>query len=71
MGGILFHRIDRIHQFTACFTIKQAGKQNGLVKGRFHQNRFALHITVLLDVMNNLLHERDLLCIQRFVIDKF
>ena len=33
MGGILFHRIDRIHQFTACFAIKQAGKQNGLVKG--------------------------------------
>ena len=71
MGGILFHRIDRIHQFTTCFAIKQAGKQDGLVKGWFHQHRFAFHITVLLDVMNDLLHERDLLCIQRFVIDKF
>ena len=55
MGGILFDRIDRFHQFTACFAIKQAGKQNGLVKGWFHQNRFAFHITVLLDVMNDLL----------------
>ena len=44
MGGILFHRINRIHQFTACFAIKQAGKQNGLVKGWFHQNRFAFHM---------------------------
>ena len=70
MGGILFHRIDRIHQFTPCFAIKQAGKQNGLVKGWFHQHRFAFHITVLLDVMNDLLNERDLLRIQRFVVDE-
>ena len=70
MGGILFHRIDRIHQLTACFAIKQAGKQDGLVKGWFHQHRFAFHITVLLDVMNNLLNKRDLLCIQRFIVDE-
>ena len=70
MGGILFHRIDRIHQFTPCFAIKQAGKQDGLVKGWFHQHRFAFHITVLLDVMNDLLHERHLLCIQRFIVDE-
>ena len=43
----------------------------GWSKGWFHQHRFAFHITVLLDVMNDLLHECDLLCIQRFVIDKF
>lgn len=70
MDGILFHRIDRFHQLTACFAIKQAGKQNGLVKGWFYQNRFAFHITVLLDVMNDLLHECDLLCIQQFVVDE-
>ena len=70
MGSILFHRIDRFHQFSACFAIKQAGKQNGLVKGWFHQNRFAFHIAVLLDVMDDLLHESDLLCIQRFIVDE-
>ena len=70
MGGILFHRIDCLHQLTAYFAIKQAGKQDGLVKGWFHQHRFAFHITVLLDVMNDLLHKCDLLCIQRFVVDE-
>ena len=42
----------------------------GWSKGRFHQHRFAFHIAVLLDVMDDLLHERDLLCIQRFVVDE-
>ena len=71
MDSIFPDGINGFHQFSARFAIKQAGKQNGLVKGWFHQNRFAFHITVLLDVMNNLLNKRDLLCIQRFVIDKF
>ena len=53
-----------------CFAIKQAGKQDGLVKGRFHQDGFAFHIAVLLDVMDDLLHESDLLCIQRFIVDE-
>ena len=71
MDSIFPDGINGFHQFSARFAVKQTGEQDGLVKGWFHQDGLAFHITVLLDVMNDLLHERDLLCIQRFVIDKF
>ena len=41
-----------------------------MVERRFHQNGFAFYIAVLLNVMDDLLHESDLLCIQRFIVDE-
>ena len=63
MDSIFPDGINGFHQFSACFAIKQAGEQDGLVERRFHQDGFAFHIAVLLDVMDDLLHESDLLCI--------
>ena len=70
MDRIFPDGINGFHQLTAHFAVKQAGEQDGLVERRFHQNGFAFHIAVLLDVMDDLLHESDLLCIQRFIVDE-
>ena len=64
MDRIFPDGINGFHQFSAHFAVKQAGEQDGLVERRFHQNGFAFHIAVLLDLMDDLLHESDLLCIQ-------
>ena len=68
--SVFFDLVDRVHQSRACPGIEQLNETDWLIEWWFCQFRDAIHVAILLHMVDDFMHELDLPLVQGLIIDK-
>ena len=71
LNRILPKPFHNLHQLCLLLQIKQPAEAQGFIKGRFHEFRHIFDVTILLYIINDLIHKNNLGLIKGLVINEF